>query len=92
MTCYSVHLRDRIFVKGYRFFPFDKYTSKNFGKNLSSKYSQKCLDHTNQSTTDAPKTSSKNAIKNPVGITVNLILIDNNIASKIANLKKFTTN
>ena len=78
-------------IKGYRFFPFAKYISENLGKNLSSKYSQKCLDHANQSTTDAPKTSSKNAIKKPVGITVNLILIDNNIASKIANLKKFTS-
>ena len=65
--------------------------SENLGKNLSSKYSQKCLDHANQSTTDAPKISLKNAIKKPIRITVNLILIGNNIASKIASLKKFTT-
>ena len=45
MTRYSVQPRDRIFLKGYAFLPFDKNMGKNNGKNLSknliSKYSQK---------------------------------------------------
>ena len=32
--------------------------AKNIGKNLSGKYSQKCLDHVEQSAEDAPKTTS----------------------------------
>ena len=49
MMRYSVQPRDRIFVKGYGFFPFAKNMGKNIGKNisrnLSGKYSQKLLDH-----------------------------------------------
>ena len=37
--------------------------SKNIGKNLSNKYSQKLLDSGKKSTTDAIKTASKRAIK-----------------------------
>ena len=41
MTCYSVQLGDRIFVKGYGFLSFakkmDKNTVKNLSKNLRSK-------------------------------------------------------
>ena len=46
---YSVHPRDRKFVKYYGFLPFAKYIGKNIGKNLikhvSGKYSQNLLDH-----------------------------------------------
>ena len=57
MNCYSFHLRDRIFVKDYEFLSFAKSIGKNIGKNrsknLSGKYTQKLLDHTKQSATDA---------------------------------------
>ena len=52
--CYSVEPRDIIFVKGYGF----SSLSKNIGKNLSGKYSQKLLDSAKKSTTDAIKTTS----------------------------------
>ena len=49
MTRYLVQSIDRIFVKGYGYFSFAKNMNKSFGKNisdnLSSKYSQKLLDH-----------------------------------------------
>ena len=35
MTCYSVQLRVRIFVKGYWFLSFAKTLAKNIGKNIS---------------------------------------------------------
>ena len=37
--------------------------SKNVSRNLSSKYSQKSLDHAKQFITDVFKTASKNAIQ-----------------------------
>ena len=40
-----------------------KNTGKNISKNLSGKYSQKLLNHANQSSTDAVKTVSKRAIQ-----------------------------
>ena len=53
MTRCSVQPRDQIFVKGCGFLSFAKNMVKNIGKNigkhLSSKYSQKLLDHTEQS-------------------------------------------
>ena len=61
MTRYSVQSRDPILVKGYEYLSFAKNIVKNIGKkisgNLSSKYSQKRLDHTKQSATDALKMS-----------------------------------
>ena len=39
-----------------------KNIGKNISKNLSGKYSQKLLDHTKQSITDALKTTSKKVI------------------------------
>ena len=39
-----------------------KYIDKNISKNLISKCSQKRIDHTKQSATDALKTASKGAI------------------------------
>ena len=63
MMRYSIQTRDRIFVKGYGFFPFAKNLSKNIGKiiskNSSGKYSQELLDHAIQSATDAFEISSK---------------------------------
>ena len=35
MTQYLVQPRDRIFVKGYGFLPFDRNVGKNIGKNIS---------------------------------------------------------
>ena len=59
MRCYSVQPRDRIFVKSYGFLSFTKNMGKTIGKNisksLSGTYSQKLLDHTKQSATDALK-------------------------------------
>ena len=46
---YSVQFRDQIFVKVYRILSFVKDMNKNIGENitksLSSKYSQKILNH-----------------------------------------------
>ena len=61
MRCYSVQPRDQIVLKGYGFLSFAKNIGKNIGKNisksLSGTYSQKLLDHTKQSATDALKTT-----------------------------------
>ena len=66
MTRYSVQPRSRIFVNRYGFLSFAKnmrkYIDKNISKNLISKCSQKLIDHTKQSATDALKTTSKGAI------------------------------
>ena len=40
-----------------------KNIGKNINKNLTSKYSQKPLDHAKKSATDALKTSSKQVIQ-----------------------------
>ena len=63
MRRYSVQPRDRIFVKDYGFLSFARNMGENVSKNLSSKYSQKLLDHAKQSATDALKTASERAIK-----------------------------
>ena len=49
MARYSIQPRDRIFVKDYGFL--------SFVRNLSSKYTQKLLDHAKRSATDALKTA-----------------------------------
>ena len=41
-----------------------KYIGKHISKNLSSRYSQKPLDHTKQSATDTFKSTSKYNLKN----------------------------
>ena len=41
MKGHSVQPRDRIFVKGYRFFSFIKHMHKNIGKNMSKNLSTK---------------------------------------------------
>ena len=67
MTHYLVQPRNRIFVKDYGFLLFAKNMGRNIGKiiykHLSSKYSQKIIDHAKQSGTDAPKTTSKKPLK-----------------------------
>ena len=74
---YSVQLIDQIFVKGYGFLSFAKNMSRNIGrsisKNLSGKYSQKLLDHTKTSATDALKTVSKSAVDKTAEGTGDLI-------------------
>ena len=66
MTRYSVHSRDQILVKDYGFFSFaknmSKYIGKNISRNLSSKYSQKLLDHAKQLASVTLKTAPKRAI------------------------------
>ena len=96
MTRYSVEPRGKIFVKGYGFSFFAKCmgkNSKNISKNLSSKYSQKLLNHAQQSEVDAIKPSSKRVIQKTAKATGDLI--GNKIANKITvsrNLKETVTN
>ena len=52
---YSIEPRYKTYVKGYRFL--------SFAKNMSNKYSQKCFDSANKSTTDAIKAASKRQIQ-----------------------------
>ena len=59
MMLYSIEPRDRIFVTGYRFFPFLKNLIKNLSKNLSKKCSQKLLNQAKKSVTDTIKTNQK---------------------------------
>ena len=53
MTYYSIEPKDITIVKGYRILSFAKYLSKNIGKNLTSKYIHKLLDHTKESAADS---------------------------------------
>ena len=63
----SVQPRDQIFVKGYGFLTFAKNMGEDIGKNMSEnisgKYSEKCIDHTKQSATDAFKLLQKQQFK-----------------------------
>ena len=79
---YSIELRDRIYVKGYRFLSF----AENMGKSLNDKYGQKRLDSTKKSTTI--KTASKRAIEKVAEVTG--ALIGNKIAEKITSFLKKT--
>ena len=58
--------------------------AKNMGKDLSNKYSQKCLNNAKKSTTDTIKTASKREIQKAVEATGNLI--GNKIADKITSV------
>ena len=58
-----------------------KNIGENISKSLNSKYSQKLLDHANQSTADAFETSSKRVIQKTAEATGDLI--ENKIADKI---------
>ena len=74
--CYSIDPKDRIFVKGYGFLSFANNMIKNIGKSicktLSSKYSQKLLDHAKQSATDVLTTTSKRVIQKTAEATGDL--------------------
>ena len=59
---------------------------KNRSKNLKGKYSQKLLDHAEQSGTDALKTTSKRVIQKTAEATGDLI--GNKIANRIAQVSK----
>ena len=66
MTHYSIQPTDETFVKSY-WLSFAKNMGWNIGKNirniLSSKYSQKLIDHAKKSSTHSLKTASKRAIE-----------------------------
>ena len=83
---YLIEPRDRIYVKGYGFLFF----AKNMGTHLRNKYSQKLLDTSEKSTTDAIKTASKRAIQKTAEATGDLI--GNKIADKITSISKKTQN
>ena len=70
MTRYSVQPRDRILVKGYGFFSFVRNMDKIVSKNLSSKYSQKLLNHAKQYNL---KSTSTRAIQKTAEVTGDLI-------------------
>ena len=57
---------------------------------MSNKYSQKILDSTDKSTTDAIKTASKKAIQKPVKTAGDLI--GNIIADEITSISKSPQN
>ena len=82
---YSIHPRDRMYVKGYGFLSF----AKNMGKHLSNKYGQKLLNSAKKSTTDAIKTAPKRAIQKTAEATGDLI--GNKIADKITSISKKST-
>ena len=63
---YSIEPRVRRYVKGYGFLSFARNigkhaikVTKNIGKNMSNKYSQKLVDSAKKSATGAIKTVSK---------------------------------
>ena len=62
MTHYSIHPRDRIFVKGYGFLSF----VRNTGRNLVNKYIQKLLDHATDAFELPQKDQFKKQQKQPV--------------------------
>ena len=61
-----------------------KNIDNNISKNLSSKFSQKLLDHAKISSADATKIASKRAIQKTAGAASDLI--GNKIADKIMKL------
>ena len=85
MMHYSIQPRDRI-LKGYAFLYFAENMGKRIGrntsKNLSSKYSQKLLDHAKQSATDVLKTAPKRTIPKTAGAT------DDFVSNKITDMIK----
>ena len=60
--------------------------SKNIGKNLNNKYSQKLLNSAKKSGTDAIKTPSKRVIQKTAEAAGDLI--NHKIADKIASVSK----
>ena len=88
MARYSVQSRGRIFEKGHGFLSFVKNMSETIGinKNVSGKWSQKLLDHTKKSVTDALKTVSKKAIQKTAEETGDLT--GNKIVDRITKVPK----
>ena len=88
MTRYSVQSRGRIFEKGQGFLSFVKNMSETIGisKIVSGKWSQKLLDHTKKSVTDALKTVSKKAIQKTAEETGDLT--GNKIVDRITKVPK----
>ena len=89
MAHYSIQLRYQTFVKGSGFLSFVRNMGKNINKNLSSKYSQKLLDHAKQSATDVLKTTSKRAIHKTAGTTGDLM--GKEIGDKITRISKISS-
>ena len=73
MTYLLVQPRDRIFVKGYKFFSFVKNMVRKIGKIVSGYYSNKLLYHAKESSTYALKTASKMTIQNTEKSAADLI-------------------
>ena len=88
---YSVQPRDQILVNDFRCLSFAKYMDKNIGKNISKdmsgKYSHKCLDHTKLSAVDTLKTVAKRRIQKTAEGTD--VLFGNKIADKITKSQEF---
>ena len=59
---YLVQPRYRMFVKWYALLYFPKILGKNISRNLRAEYSQKLLDQTKQTATDALKNFLKRSI------------------------------
>ena len=64
----------------------DKIIGKNTTENLSAQYSQKLLDHAEQSATDVLKTTSKRVIQKTAETTVDLV--GNKIANRITKASR----
>ena len=82
--CYSIELRDKVYVKSYGFLSFVKNIgthANKVAKNMSNKYSHKHLDSTKKFTTDVIKTASKRVTQKTAEATGDLI--GNKIADKI---------
>ena len=56
-------------MKDYGFLLFVKSIGKNMSKSLNGESGQKPVNHAGQSSTDAPKTTSKRVVKKSRGIT-----------------------
>ena len=87
MTGYLIQPRHWKFVKAYGSLFFARNVGENKSKILSSKYSQKRIDHAIQSATDALKTASKIAIQKIAEATD---LTGNKIADKIIPASKIS--
>ena len=79
MTRYSVQLRDRIFVKGYRFLCFAKTTGRNIDKKISTNLSSKY---------NLPQIHLKLLQKERFKNSITGDLIGNKIADKITTVSK----
>ena len=90
---YSIEPRERRYVKGYGFLSFTRNIGTHAAKvdkNMSNKYSQKLVDTTKKSATDAIKTASKRAIQKTAEATGDLI--GNKFADKIISASKKSQN